>query len=62
MKIQCKCKGCTKRTVGCHSTCEDYKDFCEQQKKIRERDAKERYLNLQLIDMKKQSKKKSKRR
>ncbi len=21
------CKGCEKRHVGCHTTCEDYKDF-----------------------------------
>lgn len=25
--IKCKCKDCTKRQVGCHSTCEDYKAF-----------------------------------
>lgn len=23
----CKCKGCTRRTMTCHSTCEDYKTF-----------------------------------
>lgn len=24
MAINSKCKGCTRRTVGCHATCEDY--------------------------------------
>lgn len=28
------CKDCTKRYVGCHSTCEDYKQFVEKNKAI----------------------------
>ena len=30
MKIKNKCFGCEKRTVGCHSTCEDYLEFRKQ--------------------------------
>lgn len=25
--INCKCKGCEKRRVGCHDKCEDYISF-----------------------------------
>ena len=25
----CPCKNCTKRTIGCHSNCEDYHQFRE---------------------------------
>lgn len=27
------CKGCTERHVGCHSTCESYRKFVEQNSK-----------------------------
>lgn len=27
MNTGCKCKDCTKRKVGCHSTCTDYKEW-----------------------------------
>ena len=30
----CKCQGCTKRYVGCHSDCLDYKDFRKEKDKI----------------------------
>lgn len=31
------CKGCTRRTVGCHSTCKDYiKEKNKHNKKMRE--------------------------
>lgn len=33
--MDCKCKGCTRRQVGCHSTCEDYKEFQEECERIR---------------------------
>lgn len=36
------CKDCTKRTIGCHSTCKDYKDDVEQRLKIKETRRKER--------------------
>lgn len=32
-KVESSCKGCTKRCVGCHSTCSDYADFLERRKK-----------------------------
>lgn len=31
--MTCKCKDCTDRYVGCHSTCEDYKKFQEENEK-----------------------------
>lgn len=36
---QCKCKGCDKRTMYCHSICEDYAAFrrdIEEKKKFAE--------------------------
>lgn len=40
------CKGCTKRFVGCHSTCKDYKDAKEDNEKRKqwERDNETPYL------------------
>lgn len=35
--MTCKCKGCTDRYVGCHSTCEDYKKFQEENEKLKKR-------------------------
>ena len=35
--MTCKCKDCDKRTLGCHSTCEDYKAFKAENEKRRER-------------------------
>ena len=29
------CKGCDRRYVGCHDTCEDYKKSCEEREKIK---------------------------
>lgn len=28
------CKNCTKRYIGCHSACEDYKEFVEKNKAV----------------------------
>ena len=25
--MECKCKGCEERFVGCHAQCEDYKNY-----------------------------------
>lgn len=33
MSTSCACKGCQKRFVGCHASCEDYKKFKEGLKK-----------------------------
>ena len=30
------CKGCDERSAGCHSLCEQYKDFAEECEKARE--------------------------
>lgn len=27
--VKCECQGCTKRTLGCHSTCDSYKKYRE---------------------------------
>lgn len=32
MSVTSSCKGCEKRFVGCHATCEDYKSFKENLK------------------------------
>lgn len=33
--MTCKCKDCTDRYVGCHSTCESYKQYQEENEKAR---------------------------
>lgn len=32
MKCNCACKGCTERYIGCHSVCDKYKKFKEEEK------------------------------
>lgn len=27
MSIKCACKNCVKRSIGCHSRCQEYKEF-----------------------------------
>lgn len=39
----CKCRGCTDRHPGCHSTCENYKAFRE---KIDEKNKNARTMNI----------------
>ena len=34
--IQCACKGCTKRYVGCHADCAEYKDFVARNEKAKQ--------------------------
>lgn len=36
-EVKCTCKGCTRRKVGCHATCEEYKAFVEYNNYLRER-------------------------
>ena len=31
------CQGCTKRKVGCHGTCKEYKEWLEEHHKIKEK-------------------------
>lgn len=33
-RIKCKCKGCTNRYVGCHGSCEAYKNYKNAQNSI----------------------------
>lgn len=33
--MTCKCKDCTDHYIGCHSTCEDYKKFQEENEKTK---------------------------
>lgn len=35
--MKCSCLGCTKREVGCHSTCEDYIRYREERTEIRKK-------------------------
>lgn len=35
--MKCDCKGCEDRYVGCHSVCEKYKKFQEENEKFREK-------------------------
>lgn len=32
--VQCKCKDCTERYIGCHSKCESYIKFNEYRKQV----------------------------
>ena len=36
MKIKAPCKDCADRVVGCHSTCDKYKDWKEQDRQRKE--------------------------
>lgn len=36
MVVNSPCKGCTKRTIGCHGTCEGYKDFVVKNEELKE--------------------------
>lgn len=40
-----KCYKCTKRTVGCHSTCEDYIEYRKQWDAVTEERDRQRALN-----------------
>lgn len=47
--VKSSCKGCDKRHVNCHSTCEDYKAFRkardEQNEEIRKKKSVEAHLD-----------------
>lgn len=36
------CKDCTKRTIGCHSSCKEYQEWAKQKKEISEQLKKEK--------------------
>lgn len=44
------CLDCKRRTVGCHSVCEDYSEFKTEQKKVAE--AKLEYINPEVYGYK----------
>lgn len=50
--LNCKCKDCSKRAVGCHVACTDYKEFKEALKKFndKKREAKLSYHLLNCIE------------
>lgn len=41
--VRCDCYRCTKRTVGCHDTCEQYKKFRDELSKVRQRERAEQH-------------------
>ena len=40
--MECPCRRCEKREVGCHGKCEDYKEWKAKSDKIREAARKDR--------------------
>lgn len=49
--MESSCKGCTRRTVGCHSTCEEYKEFRTRLEKMRKNERDECVLNGYVANM-----------
>lgn len=43
LKPLAPCKGCEKRRAGCHSECEEYRAYIEDQKKYKELKYTERW-------------------
>ena len=54
--VQGSCKGCTRREVGCHSKCEDYKEYRKQIDEINEKAQKIEQENIQIIDIRAKNK------
>lgn len=52
--IECPCKNCDKRTTNCHISCEGYKQFRTDYDNEVKRINKERYVDVQIIGMKKE--------
>lgn len=59
MRNYCPCKDCDKRQIGCHSTCKDYKEYCDLNKAEREKAYKERLVGMQIYEMEQERKRKS---
>lgn len=54
MRIKNKCHKCTDRKLGCHTYCEDYKEFVSYLARIKEIERKENvvmYYNAASCDM-----------
>ena len=47
---ECPCQGCTKRKVGCHGYCVDYKKWSLVQKQISKREKEMRARTYSYID------------
>lgn len=58
----CTCKGCTRRELGCHANCEDYKQFCAERDLIREHRAKLYHLDGYQLEKKRDIKLKSRKK
>lgn len=44
------CYNCERRSAGCHSSCEDYKDFAQERREYADRLHKESVCNGYFID------------
>lgn len=60
MKVPCL--NCNERTVGCHSTCSKYKEFRKFKDEENEKIRKEKILNSDLVEYKKDTYKRISRR
>lgn len=45
MAVKIPCKNCKDRSLGCHSTCKEYKDFYELNEQRKAEKDKEREVN-----------------
>jgi len=48
--IVAPCKDCTKRHISCHSTCEDYKNWSDDCKKLKEGIEADRRANIEVME------------
>lgn len=46
---QCPCKDCQERMVGCHSSCQKYKNWSAENSRIREEEIKKKNLSRRWI-------------
>lgn len=60
--ITCPCKTCKNHSMGCHTNCEDYKEYRAEYDKEVQKINKERYVDVQLTSMKKERHTKLKRK
>lgn len=60
--IECPCKGCTDRKIGCHSWCDKYKAFAVEQRSKNASIRKQKEALSQYLDMKQDVVEKAKRK
>ena len=46
MRIDCKCYKCENRCIGCHSTCESYKEYKKAKDVIKHRIEFDKLINF----------------